>query len=369
MAARKREAKRRNWPANLNQNGAGYFYYRDPDTKKDYGLGRDQARAFQEARAANAEVAKRRGHVSLAQRITAPDGKTLTEWSVTYEELYLKDRKPTDSTMKTVKSGIRAACSAPFAGKHLRTIKTDEVAAFLDEAVTKRGATMAKLVRKTLHDMFRTAETKGLIDTGMNPVTVTKNAVIEVERSRLTLEHFRAIYAKAKDLDPWVARSMEIAMLTAQRREDISNMQFSDVQDGFLFVTQSKTGAKIRIPTAVRLEALNLSLEEVIKQCRDDVLSKWVLHHRRKIGARLPGSQVGPDALTKAFAKVRGKAELTWDSGKTPPTFHELRSLAARLYAEQHGADFAQAILGHKTASMTEMYRDVRGAEWVEVKL
>ena len=39
-------ARPRNWPANLNQNGAGYFYWREPNTKKDYRLGRDQAKAF-----------------------------------------------------------------------------------------------------------------------------------------------------------------------------------------------------------------------------------------------------------------------------------------------------------------------------------
>jgi integrase len=62
-------------------------------------------------------------------------------------------------------------------------------------------------------------------------------------------------------------------------------------------------------------------------------------------------------------------AEITWEDGRTAPTFHELRSLAARLYTEQHGPEFAQAILGHKSANMTAMYRDTRGAEWTEIKL
>ncbi|ARJ67816.1 hypothetical protein WV31_20265 [Magnetospirillum sp. ME-1] len=53
-------------------------------------------------------------------------------------------------------------------------------------------------------------------------------------------------------------------------------------------------------------------------------------------------------------------------AGKTPPTFHEIRSLAARLYTEQ-GIN-AQALLGHKSADMTSIYRDVRGSEWIEVQ-
>ena len=50
-----------------------------------------------------------------------------------------------------------------------------------------------------------------------------------------------------------------------------------------------------------------------------------------------------------------------------PPTFHEVRSLAARLYAEQ-GVD-AQALLGHESPDMTALYRDVRGSEWIEIRL
>ena len=51
---RKRLAKNRAFPPNLYQNPAGYFYYKNPQTKQQKGLGRDRAHAFSEARAANA---------------------------------------------------------------------------------------------------------------------------------------------------------------------------------------------------------------------------------------------------------------------------------------------------------------------------
>jgi integrase len=47
------------------------------------------------------------------------------------------------------------------------------------------------------------------------------------------------------------------------------------------------------------------------------------------------------------FAEARDQSGLTWASD--PPTFHEIRSLAARLYAKERGDDFAQALRGHKT--------------------
>jgi enterobacteria phage integrase len=54
---------------------------------------------------------------------------------------------------------------------------------------------------------------------------------------------------------------------------------------------------------------------------------------------------------------------------KTPATFHEIRSLSARLYADAYGENFTRALLGHKSARMTALYRDSRGQEWTEVKL
>ncbi|MBT2790445.1 tyrosine-type recombinase/integrase [Paraburkholderia strydomiana] len=228
---------------------------------------------------------------------------------------------------------------------------------------------MAGLVRKTLADMMREAETRGLTQTGKNPVTVIRVPDFEVERSRWTLDQFREIYAAALKDVSWAARSIELALLTAQRREDIVSMQFADVKDGFSFVTQRKTGVKLRIPLAVRIDAIGLTLEDVIKRCRGSVISKSMLHHVRRHGPKKPGDALEANALTRAFARARKESAITWEESKTAPTFHELRSLAARLYSEQHSPEFAQAILGHKSASMTATYRDVRGAEWVEVKL
>ena len=126
---------------------------------------------------------------------------------------------------------------------------------------------------------------------------------------------------------------------------------------------------KLRIPTAVRIDVLGLSLDEVIKRCRDSVVSKWLLHHVESVGHAKPGQPLNVTRLSKAFAAVRDTAKLEWEAGKTSASFQEMRSLAARLYADQHSPDFAQSIRGHKSADMTAVYRDVRGAAWVEVKV
>lgn len=56
------------------------------------------------------------------------------------------------------------------------------------------------------------------------------------------------------------------------------------------------------------------------------------------------------------------------EEGKEPPTFHEIRSLAIREYTKAYGEKFSQTIAGHKNSSMTDIYRDVRGSEWLQIK-
>ena len=65
------------------------------------------------------------------------------------------------------------------------------------------------------------------------------------------------------------------------------------------------------------------------------------------------------------FASNTPLEHITWE--KEPPSFHELRSLSARLYTEEKGTEFAQRLLGHKSAVMTAKYQDNRGSEWVKV--
>lgn len=65
--------------------------------------------------------------------------------------------------------------------------------------------------------------------------------------------------------------------------------------------------------------------------------------------------------------KSRKLFGLSWAGD--PPSFHEIRSLSARLHTELRGGKFAQRLLGHKSAEMTARYQDSRGSEWMELPL
>ncbi len=371
MAARRRNADRRNWPDNLYLNNKGYYWFRNPTDGKTFGLGKDFKAAASKVKTANAELERRRGDVSLIQRIDGAD-TSLLQWCATYEA-GLEGKK--SNTMVNIKSQLEAIKKAPFHSQSMSKVTPKEIADFVKDCVKTRGDAMSAKIRFRLHDLFREAITHGMVGAGKNPVESTLKPKSKVTRARLTLDDFQKIMVESLK-DPayrWAANAMELALVSGQRREDIANMTFDQIKDGFLWVEQTKgvegNQSKLRIPVSLRLNVIDTSLEDVLKRCRDNVLSKSVIHFVRKKAKALPGDSPSLNSLSKAFAHFRGEAKIKVEAGKTPPSFHEIRSLAARLYSEQYGPEFAQALLGHKSAEMTALYRDSRGREWTEIKL
>ncbi|EPE4190352.1 tyrosine-type recombinase/integrase [Yersinia enterocolitica] len=155
---------------------------------------------------------------------------------------------------------------------------------------------------------------------------------------------------------------MDLAIVTVQRVGDVRKMKWSDIKDDKLFVAQEKTGMKIIIPVDVKLDTLSLSLRDIITRCENRVIKGETIISSDK------GESFADKTLTKRFAKARDLANITWE-GINPPPFHEIRSLASRLYEKEMGKEFSQKILGHKSAQTTDKYRDVRGSEWIETEV
>ena len=161
----------------------------------------------------------------------------------------------------------------------------------------------------------------------------------------------------------WLQRAMYLALLTAQRREDIALMKFSDCKDGYLYIAQGKSGGEIRLQqdVRIRLAAVDMSIDDAVKACRDLNVSRYMIHHVEHQGSARPGDRISTNGLSNAFQIARERAGIEAALGRTPPSFHEIRSLAERLYKAEYGAEFAQAMLGHKNAKMTSVYDDLRG--------
>jgi integrase len=371
MAARKRVAARRNWPNNLYQNSQGYYWFRHPITKKTFGLGTDFKVAAAQVNAANAELARRAGAVDLIHRMDG-GAMTLSAWADKYLEKFEQSGKAVN-TIKAVHTYIRAIKESPFANQEISKISARDVSGYIESIPASRGQTIAAKIRSRLQDVFRAAEAAGHIELGKNPVLPTETPKFEVARDRLTLDDFLAIVKKTREADPglcWAANAFELALVTGQRLSDIAAMQFDQVKDGFLWIEPIKSQGKVKlkIPTKIGLSAVGLTIDDVVKRCRDSVVSKHMIHFIRTRGSAKPGYKVYHDRISEEFATQRVAAGVSGREGKSPPSFHEIRSLAIRLYSDEYGAEFAQALVGHKSAEMTALYRDNRGREWTEVK-
>jgi integrase len=355
-----RSIKRRGWPDNLYQQPSGYFYYRNPQSKKVKGIGKDRAVAFSQARAANAVLATLTKS-TLAVWVSGVEQYSLADWMDRYEPLWIAEDRPAPGTLKTAQRYIKRFKLAEFAWMQMPDITTKHIAEYLDE-LGKGGHSVAMNMRARLHDIFRMAETKGVIGTGLNPVSATSVPEYVVRRERLSLEQFLAVRAK---VSVPAANAMNLALMTGQRREDVAAMKFADYRDGYLFIVQGKTGHKLQQSGTIRLDAVNMSIDDVVRQCRDRVISKYLCHHRRTSGKYKAGDPISVSGLTSGFANARDEIGIVGSGPeKTPPTFHEIRSLSERLYKKQYGQEFAQSIMGHKHAKMTAEYDDLRGSGW-----
>lgn len=369
MSPRQRSKAKRGWPANLYER-KGYYSWRHPDTGVEHGIGRDRAAAFTQAVEANIHCAGLAGRPRLIDRLTGSAERSVAKWNAKYQGMLAKADYATN-TLRSYKSlGKRMVAmlkpDTPIGGVTALTLSEG-----LEElAVTEGKARLAQALRNYMRDSFREARVQGWY-TLENPVLDTKLPVsVEVKRSRLSLDVFTQVYA-ATDLD-WLRNAMALALVSAQRREDISKVQFRDFDDGGWKCVQSSLKGpnrhRIYIPVELRLDAFGMSLGDVVRQCRrSGIASKYLVHQTAARGNSPLGQRIFIDTLSKRFAETLARLGIEW-AEKEPPTFHEIRSLSERLYAEQGGIN-TQELLGHNDPETTALYHDNRGLDWVRIKV
>lgn len=348
-----------------------YWQYRHPLTGNFIGFGVVEDHAVTAATELNRILSEQQSRqASMLVDIAISSVKkekpsiTLYQWVERY--LTIQQERIEDKTIKPATLKSRKSCANILAKRlpniRLKNVDTKSLAMILDEYKSAGKARMAQLLRGVWIDLFKEAQHSGEVPPGYNPALATRKPKAKVTRVRLSLEDWQAIFNAAGDMQPYAQNSMLLALVTAQRREDLVNLKFTDVWDGHLHVQQSKGGAKIAIPLSLRCQAINRSLGEVIARCRDRVVSPYLLHHVRSHAMVKPGDLVDSNSLSRAFLEARIAAGVVPPKDGTAPSFHEQRSLAERLYREQ-GID-TQTLLGHKTQAMTDRYHDDRGSGW-----
>lgn len=369
----------RQFPANLyrktdKRSGETYFSYRDPRNGKTRGLGTDMERAIKLAHVLNAGVYQDIQAAQLAALIAPkrPDSPTFKSVIDRHLELCVDRMRPATLKKRRYFAGAweKAICVEGKEDIRIEEIQLRQIVEVL-ETFNDRMASK-KAMRQVATEIWKDAMQEGWAQDNL-PSKTRSITNVEVKRSRLSLADFWKIHAVAlQQRDSWIARAMEIALVTVQRREDIAVFEFKErkdsiawLEDNHLYVVQQKEGAKVRIDFNVGIAGFTVG--GVIKACRDDVVSRWIMHHHRKYGNTMPGDPIGLESFSKKFAEVRDLAGVKGEEGKEPPTFHEIRSLAIREYSKKYGAEFAQAIAGHKKSATTDLYRDMRGSDWIAV--
>lgn len=300
------------------------------------------------------------GIISITLGRISPQFKTIAE----FEPLYLEMLSSEPIKHETRKGRLRLAriFFSTFGARRFASIRPHEIASLL-RSIHSTNQVKCRKLRIESNYIFNQAIVAGWADT--NPVAHVRNLPCKVARSRMTLEQWQTLHTYVtKHGQPWERALLELAIVTAQRRSDLLTMRFDDVSDGWLYIRQQKTGAMIALPTELRLDAVGLSIADVIERCQHYAKPGDTLLRRRD------GKPMSHNAVSGRFRRTWAAAMGKWEGEGTHPTLHEIRSLSERLYRAQ-GID-TQTLLGHKRQSMTDMYNDDRGlsaGQWKRLEI
>jgi len=278
-----------------------------------------------------------------------PRYRTLDQWSKVYCQIV--DGLPvTEKTKQNRKCSLSHVLSGLGEHRIISAIRPHDVSALIVR-IHKEHPPLSKRVLIETKAVFNSALEYGWID--RNPAMQVKAQQVTVQRNRLTLEQWQAIHAHAEaDMPPWVARMLVLALVTGQRRSDVVKMRFADVWDDHLHVVQAKTGAKLALPLALRLDAIGVSLGEAIEACRTYAVGEEYLLRKHN------GKRLGDASLSARFEEAREASVPMCETG-SPVSLHEIRSLSERLHRAK-GLN-TMILLGHKSQDMTDLYNDDRG--------
>lgn len=341
----------------------GLYSYRSRLDGREKGLGRDRKKAIEFARTANIEVARLTGHVDAAAWVRGEVAtKTWGAWLDRYQQL-LDKRQLKPRTRVNYAHIMKKARAAIPADRDFASLDVADFAEVIRPLVDAGKDRTAQAFRQWLIDCMRESIADGWRKD--NPAEATRGVDHTVNRARLELDVLLRVYESVKQ--PWMRNSIALALVSGQRREDCLIAKRADVRDGHWWVDQGKTGSRVAIPLTLRLDAFGMTLGDVVKQCNSTgVLSHYLIHQTRHLKHSPRGGVIALETVTRGFQEALKAMNIDW-AGKSPPSFHEIRSLSKRLYDAQGGVDTKQ-LLGHKSTASADKYEDARGA-WVRVSI
>lgn len=359
--ARPRTKKNKDLPANLYRSGVNTWRYRHPITGKYHGMGDDKSKAIIAARKLNDILTPATDLVSIVMGEV-----TFGEFS----QKFLTEKRRKDGRA-LAKNSIRTYTHSLSRCADWENIPLSSITLFMiNQLLDSVPASTSIETRSLLIQIFDLAISKGILTD--NPAAQTIKRFRIKQRKRHTLEGLTAIRSASPQ---WLKNAIDLAMLTTQRRIDIIKMKWSDIKDGYLHVAQEKTTDDpedefelMEGAGYVRIK-INAELQNVLDRCNDNVLSPFIVHRVPKGKTKNRGqtkehwTQIEAQYVSREFLKASKKAGAYPElNGRQLPSFHEIRALSIHLHKK--AGKSAQALAGHATERMTEMYASGHEIIW-----
>jgi enterobacteria phage integrase len=295
------------------------------------------------------------------------------DWLSQYESILLKK----NLNVRTIyeKQRFLRIIDNKIGDLELDNVRSIHLKEIINNYVLADKPSAAKSMHSLLKDVFNEAIIYGHIDS--NPIWPLKYPAQRVKRARLLFDEFLALAEQARqDCHEYLYNMLMLTIITAQRPSDVLNMGANQedyfIKNDHLFIHQQKgrkyidldgkrklikNGSKIALPLDLRLNAVDMSLRDIIEISGGN---QYFIEYKNK--------PIAYWRVNSDFCRLRDElfpAEYWRDYN--PPSFFEIRSLAERLYRQQ-GVN-TQVLLGHKYSTTTELYNDLRGREWQHLRI
>lgn len=342
---------------------SGRYRYRSPITGKRETLSRDRDEAIEKAEILNALVETRRlerihGHVSISLGLVI--------------DSYISERIPMlpweDLHTRNILTSL-GAIKKDLGSQPLKKVDRQVIAKWIaargvaGHAKRRYRLTFCRLFEHAIGNKWADLNEGEMVPKYSRSKKLAENKVL---RKRMTLDQFWLIHDNAP---LYIQIAMQMSLVTLQARQEILNMQYSDIRDNHLFVVRKKTATESDA-AFIKIQ-ITPEIERIVTMSRSSrIVSPYIVH-------RLPRSRqkscrsvrphptfISPQQFTYNFGYARTRAGITQQyESRQAPSFHEIRSLGSRLMLSSGVArDAISALMAHGSAKTSDIYLDGRDA-------
>lgn len=304
-------------------------------------IGTYPATSLADAREQAQEVIReaKKGKDILDKRSREMEGDpTFPALAQAYLEIHAKPKK---RQWRTDERLIHKELLSKWKGLRAAEITRRDVIALLDGLVNRGAPIQANRVHALISKIFNWAVSRDLLE--FSPCHQVKKPSNENQRDRVLSEYeIGQVWRAFGEQQVHVSAIFKLMLLTAQRRWEVSQMRFTDIdlKSGWWTIPGdfAKNGRSHRVPLSV--ESLKI-IKSLPKPAKDQV---WLFPSPTRKGQPIANVQ-------KAAQRVRG------ESGVDNFVLHDLRRTASTVMASNGVTNFVVArILNHSEPGVTQVY-------------